>query len=908
MIIPSSSRQIFTRNCVDTDKIRLLGYGYDSKGMKIYDYAVPLKIDLMLFLSKSEFFKIDKLRAKLINVPQADLPNTDFDSIVRGNLGSLPGLLKNVDEVKINRAKSVNDTFTDSIHDIDLTNQISNENISKVGQLTDEEVFGSVTETFVEEVNLQNQSIQNIETAFYTTEDGRTITGDFSSLNNNLLDMGIDPASSFVSEDHVLSQKDLRYGVQSSNKQKKFGKNYEEIIKSSLRAAILKRESTLEEDTTTSPSVRDLVRVYEKKRTNRIINTFFEIEIGEKYFNRTNNNCYILIEAIDVLGIIRDTHYFSFNHEAYTNDDDLYLSDIELIPTKYGINEDRVRIEVKNNSPFPTSVKLYYKTNNENSNQVLNVFEPVCDFNIDIPPFDSRFVETNSDIGNNRRLANSLVLKGKYEKTVGSIMYRAIQVTKESNLRLSNITHAFLRSKIKEVNKSVSIAGYLSTTGFHIYVSEVPQTATSVEILKRLRASSSGNSSGEAFISIQEYNSSPLIEDGPFSVNREFRYLDENVAPGAFYEYKVRLHNYDGTYVDSIQTFGDYYFQNSGVVNIEPNLFEQEDSVKISFDMTLNENSQLKSIVESLSSDLNQVFLNENENIRDLIGNTLKVAVIRYDMQSGEEKIVNSFNFAYNPENLYSVSEYVDEDIDTTTKYLYRFIPYVRNVQDIINDLRTKLLEFSPDVLNDLFPKSSNFRNLFAKSGNRSTFLYSTSGKYNADYLFDNDTIVDDVTYVADSLDGDFYKKGRTLDERGVFFEFASIKLKLFNTQVRQLKRINTTVFVSFEFEDQIGSVDYFIITCEKEGKEFIVGSAHSFVDSNEINFIDETQKDHLGVVKYYATAVYQNGNTSGKNLLSTITLNAYDPKIESMKRRLNSSNRRSRSGSNRLLSKEFKR
>ena len=91
MIIPSSSRQIFTRNCVDTDKIRLLGYGYDSKGMKIYDYAVPLKIDLMLFLSKSEFFKIDKLRAKLINVPQADLPkdscaNTPVNDCTRGFL------------------------------------------------------------------------------------------------------------------------------------------------------------------------------------------------------------------------------------------------------------------------------------------------------------------------------------------------------------------------------------------------------------------------------------------------------------------------------------------------------------------------------------------------------------------------------------------------------------------------------------------------------------------------------------------------------------------------------------------------------------------------------------------------------------------------------------------------------
>lgn len=908
MIIPSQSRQILESNCVDVDKIRLLGYSYDSSGMKIYNYAFPLKIDLKLFLSDSEFFKIDKLRAKLINVPYNQLPRTDFDSITSNNLKSLTGLLQNVDEIKITRALNINDVFTDSTHDIDLTNQISNENISKLGQLTDEEVFGTITETIVEQTNGQNQSIQNVENVFFTTEDGRTVVGEFSSLNNNLLDMGIDPASSFVSEDHIRSQKDLRYGDQSTNTQKKYDKNYEEMFKSSLRQAVLKRVSEIEEDTTTSPNVRDLVKVYEKKRTNRIVNSFFELEIGEKYFNRTKNNCYVIIEAIDVLGIIRDIHYFEFNHENYTNDDTLYLSDVEILPSKYGLNDDRVRIELKNNSPFATSIRLLYKTNNENSSQILNSFKSVLDQDIRLGPSESKFIETNPDQGNNRIFTSGIALKGKYEKTIGSIMYRAVQVIPENRIRLSNIFHGHIRSKEKEINRSANITGYLSAKGFNIVITDVAQTATTFELLKRTRIGSAGESRGSEFQTIQEFNATDDFEPVPNQGNEKYTFLDEGVTPGFFYEYKVRLHNYDGTYVDSIQTFGDYFFQNSGIVDISPVLFQQGDTVRINFDLTVNENSQLKSIVQSLNTDLNNIFLDQNQDITDLIGNTLKVIVVRYDMQSGEEKIVNSFDFQYSESNEYRVNNYIDSEVDTTTSYLYRFIPYVRNVQDIINDLRTKLLEFGPDKLYSLFPRSSNFRTLFAKSGNRSTYLYSTSGKYNADYLFDSDTIVDDVTYVAESLDGDFYRKGRTLDEQGIYFKFIPTKFKLSNTVVRQLKRINTTIFISFEFEEQLGSVDYFIITCEKDGKEFIVGSAHSFSDSNEINFIDETQKDYLGSVKYYATAVFQNGKTSGRNLLSTITLNAYDPQIEPMKIKLNNSNRRSRSGSNRLLSKEFKR
>ena len=175
----NASYKILKDNSVDTSKIRLLGYNYNNNRLKNYKYRIPLQIDLKNFLSPSEFFKIDKLRARLIKVPWSEIPKADFNQVVSQNIDSFQNLLQCEDEIKLSIAVNNEKFLTHDLQDIDLTNQISNTNINKIGQLTDEEVFGTQTVIVAEESSAANSEIVNISPIVTTTEDGRVISRRF---------------------------------------------------------------------------------------------------------------------------------------------------------------------------------------------------------------------------------------------------------------------------------------------------------------------------------------------------------------------------------------------------------------------------------------------------------------------------------------------------------------------------------------------------------------------------------------------------------------------------------------------------------------------------------------------------------------------------------------------------------
>lgn len=889
----NASYKILEDNSVDTSKIRLLGYNYNNNRLKNYKYRIPLQIDLKNFLSPSEFFKIDKLRARLIKVPLSEIPKADFNQVVSQNIDSFNNLLQNVDEIKLSISVNNEKFLTHDLQDIDLTNQISNTNINKIGQLTDEEVFGTQTVIVAEESSAANSEIVNISPIVTTTEDGRVISRRFNDLNNDLIDMGIDPASSFFNTYEFLNQKDIRYGIQRKNTQIKEDLSYKEVIKSSLRNQVLTKTQNSQDLSIETIDVNDLIKVYEKKIIKRNYVTTFNLNVDEKYLNTTNNRIYVILEAIDVIGLIRDIYYFTYDHTELINESDINLADLSVYPSKYGINEDCVRLEIKNNSNFDATAKLLFKTNNENSSQILNTFENVTSSDILIPARESRFIETNSREVS-PQVSNSYTIRGNYEKTGGSVMYRLVQKIPRLNINLSNIVFSNIQSKTKEINRSANIAGYLSSRGINIQVDQIPSTAMAIEIIKRERIQSSGNTSGSEFKTMPDFMNFPDGTSNPFyqiTNNRSMTFLDVNVRPGRFYEYKVRLHNYDGTYEDSIETFGDYFYKNSGIVDLYPKVTVKEISgsktMQIKVDVDLNENSQLKSIVNSLNAALSDIFLQQNQNLSDFIGNTIKVLAVKYNLKTGISQNLTYFDYQYNDSSYMTSSTFVDVDIDPSGEYAYRFIPYVRNIQDIINDLRVRLKTIPPADLNEMFENSKDLASLFNRNNqNNFTFLYSTSGKYTADYLFDNDTIVDNLTYASDTIDGDFYKKGRSLDEKFIKKNLALEGFSIENARVVQLNRSYTSILINFEVTSLFSaSIDYYIVMCEKNNRNFIVGSAHSDSSSNEINFIDNTQEDYSGEIRYYVVPVLQDGTKLPSFFLSSIVVNYYDQFLESMRR-----------------------
>ena len=82
-------------------------------------------------------------------------------------------------------------------------------------------------------------------------------------------------------------------------------------------------------------------------------------------------------------------------------------------------------------------------------------------------------------------------------------------------------------------------------------------------------------------------------------------------------------------------------------------------------------------------------------------------------------------------------------------------------------------------------------------------------------------------------------------------------------------------VVITFSISSRnMRGIDFIIITAEKDGDFFPVGSAHvSNENINTLSYLDYTNSDYLGRVKYYGQAVYLTGNVSARQEIGQVLL-----------------------------------
>lgn len=676
-------------------------------------------------------------------------------------------------------------------------------------------------------------------------------------------------------------------------------------------------------------------RTYEITENLRYQDVPLTFSIKQSELDTTNGNIHIAIFAVTSNNIILEHFSTSFPFEVVkeVTGDHLYYPSISMSAKRSGVNRDMINLTVKNNSRISLNVDIFAKKTSECSSRILNKFSKFKSVYLAPGSFKTinasnlNLIETESERSD-----------ATYFGSKGSVLFRAIGSSNLSEgIKLNNTFYTNLLAKSPEHNVFVPMVATINnqdaTSPFiNIEIDKPPINAKKLVVLKRnltkkekkfkfLSSNKHSLINSEQGLKDEIINSriKVLSKIGPFSENERLSFTDYDLINDNVYEYRLFIDYGGSNQISSINSCIVEFVKKQNLTSIEidnqGNLGREGSGFRNIFDLRINVlQNDADALFSQLPNELYDLFSADMSEIRASIGNSVKLKVFRYDRTFGEHVQLPDPDIVNNEDGTFSAVIKTPAFDDRFTlkkgaKYLYQVHPYVMNVSHlatIIKDRISSVLDkngvpndkFLYNKLMSILAKFDEISTIGAKYSSRAATLRGTietpesayekfgsnlysDGKTGDYYYFETSTPRNEVTVSNANITLRDVANKRT--GRNINLTSPSMGEDNSRAQERRLERLrlNGVVndvkapLISFEASGDFNFVDYYVLSCEKNGIKSIVGSIHQIEDESVITYFDVSQIEYQGLISYYVTPVFEDGSVQETSFLGSLILNS---------------------------------
>ena len=915
IIVDPDSIDIITE-LPDADDIVII----DIKGGKdnpIYTYRIPVKIDLRKALQAN----VSDFSIKVLNRPFSEINRIGFldDQALQGQPSDVNQQVDSFVEKNMIRYLNKQKDAVVKEHKTDFKEILDKQIMYRFKDLSDEELFGKEKLVIVADSTLdENNTISSIPLGDNKTQE-YDIT--FDQAVDIMYQEGGDPASAFESVQDELSLTQLKQGTTLSNYASLKGRDSRlNRIKETIRNTF-REESNIDVsdgsdiDLSNDAISANRLKSFEINQSLREQKICLYIDVEQELIAKTGGKIFLAIGCFNIFGLILDTTELILDHSSFSDDLSIFLPKLRVEATRTGVNKDVIVLEVSNESFSEVRGNIYYKITNECGS--LDMMRYEFDKTITLNPKSSTRIKYTG-----------LDLEGESggPRTGGSVLFRVTPEIKSyedgAYRRIANTYYANLKSRYIERNVFIPIMTYNRNGYIDVELHNIPKNITSVQIFKR----NVSTKQREFHPILNEIGSQYEIE--VLSNNQNTVILsDYDVRDENFYEYKAKIIYGPGeeyfTLNSSLTEYlsiddlvkldivgqageGNYSFS----VNVEKSLSAADRL----FDQISSFGKQPKNVdVSSVSNPAFQLFENELKQINALILDAVLIRVKRFNCVTGEILNIGEFNVEFNQNSSSQGTALVEDTFGTRSgqKYIYSVQPFVRSVYELLVSINSKLKDLarqSPvagkNIISQLiriteegiessvgskYYSRSNYKRGTLQSDEQSVeqvngdlWLYGRNGNIN--YIENNNprkainfenarvSLVKAVQGLAEVYESKLQVVFTAADTEVMPFPFSP---KIVRRPVKKSVSdsfIDDIVKIEFDFNDDQGEVDYFVITALKDGQNRIVAGIHCpDEDVGSFTYIDDSQIGYHGAISYTIYAVNEDKTIQGPFSLGTI-------------------------------------
>ena len=883
----------------------------------VFTYKIPIEIDLRQALKSN----ISKFSMQVLNKSLSSI--TNFGFLDDTNSSNDPfGINNQINDFSEKNMIKMLSSQKDSIlreFNVDFKEILNTQIMSKFENLTDEQLFGSRRVVIVGENSLSNSVTSYDLTVNLDDRSHRVEEYSFEEAIDHLYQEGGDPGSVFFDDQDEISHTQSKQGLTIKDYSKKKKRNSRiDRIKESIRNRFIdsaglnpKSDGIDLRQKNESVDISSRLRTYEINQNLRIQKIHMYVDVDAETISRTGGYVHLAVNCYDMFGLIVDLREINLKHSSFSEDLSLFLPNLRVEATRSGVQKNDIVLEITNESFVEIDAQVYYKVTSECGSLDLMRFESGGVLTLDGKE-SKRIKYTGIDADGQ--------LGGPY--TGGSVLFRVVPTIKVyatgNRLRLCNTYYASVKSKHLERNLFIPIVVYNRENFVTIEAHSIPKNATSIEFYKRnitLREKNFKTIKNEFG---SEYGTAFLKNRDTYSLE-DYDVKDENS-----YEYKVKI-NFGGgeSYMSLSSCIHEYLKRDTQITldakaarNIAGNLIIPVDvekkvtSADKIFDQITSFAKEPQNVsVGQVTNGAFNLFLQELDQIKSLILNSVILRVTRFDTTTNDNLNVGEFNVEFNASSTNGTCVVVDDiDVNPGRHYIYKIQPHIRSTYELLIDVKSKLQELANqssipgiNIIDQLvrttndgiqsskgtkFYSRSNYKRGTLQDNKQSVeqvngdlWLYGRSGNYEyTEYTPRENTIkidkprisiVKSVQGLSETYESKLQIKPNTLSINGPGIipsfpkPFMFIRKSVKTSKANEF--INDNVKIEFYLNGDPDSIDFFVITSLKNGQTRIVGSIHCPEDqSKRYTFIDASQVGYQGAVYYSLYAVTENKKIRG--------------------------------------------
>lgn len=715
----------------------------------------------------------------------------------------------------------------------------------------------------------------DINARIISNNNQRSIHKSVENTINRLYLKGIDPAEAFEgipshrSTKHQKRGTKPKIGVKSTGKKKNFLKNLK--IQKSLQQNTLCEEVRLVRDVIGNNSLKiknsssgpgSFDSNLSKTRVTQKTPFVYSKKVVDKnkvvYLRYIHNNMYMFNNKVNFVlnvknkrGLIIFKKNFNIDVNQIMQQQTTILDDIPNLKVINSRFTKYARIEVQNGSSRSIRYKVYRKIMSpiKNSNEAR--FEQILEGSVSARGLDRQRIEQPYQIDCMYRMTYEV--QGEFESVSFSNFSNDSALSKDPSRGSRNVS-LFARNILKEV-------------GIRIEVSNLPPDTDRIKLLRK-RTCLFNNPNNR--IVKQEYVLERDAKDELIVAVRRLEddsnsvyFIDKNVIDNTNYEYQVEILLKRGTKYIAPKKARETYEQTESltIVDLKNNPAPINSGFQVQEKQILNlkgKKTISDNIIESLSknNDVVNLFKDDLEKIK-VVSNTIKKASVSLiNKTTGDVHYIGELNDGDTIEK--------PKKIKKGCEYVFKIEPYEFSPKETIETL-AKSIKSARDLQAN--PVASQFS--AAKKSALVDIKKSDTKtiKKNRAKFFSRRRLKKASLMPADP--------SRSLAVSRPKFDFVDVEKSGdtayfdFDTNINLSTNITPQsiyvspfhkVILSFSVQGSIGEVDFYVISAEKEGNSYPVGSAHCDKESKTVNFLDYVNCDYLGVIDYYVQPVYENG------------------------------------------------
>ena len=331
------------------------------------------------------------------------------------------------------------------------------------------------------------------------------------------------------------------------------------------------------------------------------------------------------------------------------------------------------------------------------------------------------------------------------------------------------------------------------------------------------------------------------------------------------YEYGIMMTFLNGDRVMSVSTFIDAFKPPAGISEVKvTNLSAaprpgNKKRLLVSMNIELvNSDSLFDFVISGMDEYQKSLFSNEISKIKDVLGRSSRIEVVRTNLSTGEIKL-----------EMITPGEFVDDGTrfggsgpSRLNSYSYRFEPLIISPTEVIKDI-----EISQDIDQNSNMKDPRNRAAAARKAEANKRNYSTDQK-NQDTKSSGKNYIDkfysESSLKLGTLDYGAKKSGFDTGRTG---DFAYITIPgtkstplISGVSVRQIYLNGSNDIILTWRGKSTEKIDHFVIAAEVLGIKIVIGAAHNVSKSGTYMYVSKDFRDFVGGVKFHISPILNSG------------------------------------------------